>query len=199
MRTVILGWGSLLWEANAAFDAWHGAWASDGPKLPLEFSRVSSSRLGALTLVIDPENGELTVVSYAGSKRSDLEEAITDLRCREGTVLGNVGFVRKDGLGSRARDKNIGNSILDWLGTKADIDAVIWTDLESNFGSKCGANFSVDNAIAHIQKLDCSAKLRAAEYIWRAPAFVQTPLRRSLEGHPWFQQNRSGDSTKASK
>ena len=55
MRISILGWGSLIWESRPAFDDLHGAWHPDGPTLKLEFSRVSlKTRLGALTLVIDP-------------------------------------------------------------------------------------------------------------------------------------------------
>ena len=52
MKIAILGWGSLLWEGGQEFERWHDAWHNDGPSLKLEFSRVSESRLGALTLVI---------------------------------------------------------------------------------------------------------------------------------------------------
>ena len=50
MRICILGWGSLLWDQDPVFDARHGAWQADGPKLKLEFSRVSEKRLRALTV-----------------------------------------------------------------------------------------------------------------------------------------------------
>src|SRR5262249_52977469 len=42
----ILGWGSFLWEGGTDFDDWHDDWRFDGPPLRLEFSRVSTSRLG---------------------------------------------------------------------------------------------------------------------------------------------------------
>src|SRR5256885_15588809 len=56
-KIAILGWGSLLWEGGADFDRHHEDWQFDGPTLRLEFSRMSPSRLGALTLVIDPLHG----------------------------------------------------------------------------------------------------------------------------------------------
>jgi hypothetical protein len=51
-RIAILGWGSLLWDKRPNFDEQHDDWQFDGPALPPEFSRVSSSRSGVLTLVI---------------------------------------------------------------------------------------------------------------------------------------------------
>jgi hypothetical protein len=63
MKIVILGWGSLIWDPR---DLPHQEpWLDDGPKLPLEFSRISKDR--RLTLVIDAVNGELcnTLYSYS--------------------------------------------------------------------------------------------------------------------------------------
>ncbi len=67
---------------------------------------------------------------------------------------------------------------------------VVWTDLESNFKnkSKNKTNFSVESAIAHIQKLEAEGKAKAAEYVWRAPDFVRTELRTALENEPWFKK-----------
>jgi len=45
MKIAILGWGSLIWDARllsintTLFD---NGWSSDGPDLPIEFSRVST-------------------------------------------------------------------------------------------------------------------------------------------------------------
>src|SRR5262245_19864397 len=86
----ILGWGSLLWEDGGDFDRWHGPWQFDGPTLKLEFSRISETRLGALTLVIDADHGALTTVAWSLSKRKLAADAVADLRCREGTQLHNI-------------------------------------------------------------------------------------------------------------
>lgn len=91
MRVAILGWGSLLWEGGAEFDQQHDLWRYDGPTLKLEFSRVSQTRLGALTLVIDDEHGTSTTVAWCLSKHASLEDVTCDLRCREGTTAANIG------------------------------------------------------------------------------------------------------------
>ncbi len=63
-RIAILGWGSLLWDKRPDFDEQHDDWQFDGPVLPLEFCRVSSSRGGVLTLVIDPVHGTSCPAAY---------------------------------------------------------------------------------------------------------------------------------------
>src|SRR6266508_3620988 len=95
MRIAILAWGSLLWDKDQSkpFDRWHGPWQFDGPSLRLEFSRVSKSRLRALTLVLDSINGSRCRVAWCLSKRDEPEDAICDLCCREGTTRSNAGWV----------------------------------------------------------------------------------------------------------
>src|ERR1700761_4705343 len=67
--------------------------ASRWTNVALEFSRISKSRGGALTLVVDPENGIETTVSYCVSARAQPFDAIEDLRVREGPT-------RKEWIGS---------------------------------------------------------------------------------------------------
>lgn len=184
---VILGWGSLLWDKKPEFDEHLGPWELDGPELKIEFSRVSQSRCGALTLVVDQANGTSCRVACARSKRRDPEDAICDLRSREGTTRANIGFHFVDGSRTNSRDPKITAAINGWAGAKA-IDVVVWTDLPPNFEKEYGQAFSVDNALAHICTLDAHAKSGAAQYVWRAPAFVDTPVRRALQAEPWFKQ-----------
>jgi len=181
----ILGWGSLLWEPHAAFDDTHGDWLGDGPKLSLEFSRISRSRLDALTLVIDPEHGREATVSYCMSNRKNLDDAICDLRCREGTPLTNIGVIERSTGRRNCDDEKLFAALSAWLG-RENINAVVWTNLKSNFQDKYNISFSVSEAISHIQSLSPAAKVKAAEYVWRAPAFVHTKLREVLEVQPWF-------------
>ena len=184
----ILGWGSLLWDERPKFDEHHTLWELDGPEVKIEFSRMSKSRGGALTLVIDPANGSLCRVAYAKSKRRDPEDAICDLRSREATTRSNIGFYFADASrGNQSKDSETLAAIQAWAATKA-IDVVVWTDLPPNFQTKCGRAFSVDNAVAHLRVLDATAKSGAAEYVWRAPGFVSTPLRVALQSQPWFKQ-----------
>lgn len=184
-QIVILGWGSLLWDFHRDFDEQHETWAPDGPELKIEFSRVSQSRRGALTLVIDSTNGTGCRVAYARSKRKDPEDAICDLRSREGTTRSNIGVFFADGSRRQSRDSSAFQSIDTWARTKK-FDVVVWTDLGSNFSRACGKPFTVDAALAHVQSLDDEAKSGAAEYVWRAPTFIDTPLRQALQTQPWF-------------
>ncbi|TIT04035.1 MAG: hypothetical protein E5W72_01625 [Mesorhizobium sp.] len=86
-RIAILGWGSLIWDKRPEFDEKHAPWEDDGPALKLEFSRISDTRNGALTLVIDTDYGQERIVQYALSTRTNPADAVADLRCREGTVI----------------------------------------------------------------------------------------------------------------
>ena len=191
MKIAILGWGSLLWEENREFDARHEPWKYDGPRLKIEFSRVSTSRQGSLTLVIDEEHGSPTAVAWCFSKRQSLEDAICDLRCREGTTVKNIGCVIvSDRPDPPAAQESI-QAITDWAREKAretKLDAVIWTALKSNFKCETKTPFSVGNAVAYVKTLDPCAKAKAAEYVWRAKEFVWTPVRTALQQEPWFSE-----------
>lgn len=179
MSIAILGWGSLLWEQAPDFDCWRGAWQLDGPVLSLEFSRISKSRSGALTLVVDPEHGTPNRVAWCCSRRHALEPAIDDLRRREGTTTGHIGAVGRSFARVRSRHPPTNEAVLYWT-TAHGLDAAIWTDLPSNFGEKTGRPFSVPAAIDYLQSLDPAARERAFEYIRKTPPFIRTPLRGAL-------------------
>ncbi len=178
MNIVILGWGSLLWDKNINFDETHKEWLFDGPSLPLEFSRVSESRGGALTLVIDTQNGTKCQVAYSLSIRKTLRDAINDLTKREGTSTKRIGFV--DVLSGSISDDEISLGIKSWA-KEHDIEAVVWTNLQSNFWDKVGEKFSVESAATYLTSLAEESKIEALKYIKSAPEFVQTPLRKEFE------------------
>lgn len=179
----ILGWGSLIWDERPEFDTYHSKWLPDGPVLPLEFSRVSASRKGALTLVIDSVNGSDCQVAYALSTRSNAEDAIADLRCREGTTMERMGFYFADETKKCAAA--VPATIAPWI-ARNNFDVVIWTGLSSNFERETGKEFSIERAITHLQKLTPEAKAMAATYVRRAPRFIKTNLRSALEAEQWF-------------
>jgi hypothetical protein len=183
----ILGWGSLLWDkCYPEFEQHHGPWELDGPLLNLEFSRVSSSRDNALTLVIDPHHGSACRVAYAMSERRNSQDAIADLCSREKTTSDNIGCYFADESAHRAKDARSLGTISQWAQTRL-LDVVIWTDLGPSFEDVPNADF-VCAAIRHIQQLPPTGKAKAAEYVWRSPTFVDTPLRRALQVAPWFPQ-----------
>lgn len=189
MRIAILGWGSLLWEDSPEFDRWHAPWAYDGPILKIEFSRISKSRSGALTLVIDDKHGTPTTVAWCLSKRATVDDAVCDLRCREGTTLGNIGRMNVPAQAAGPKGNEQGNPIVAWAQAK-NIDSVVWTALKPNFQNQKQGRppFSVAAAIAYLKTLDAASKAKAAEYVWRTCTFVKTDLRSALQREPWFSE-----------
>lgn len=184
MRIAILGWGSLLWEGGE-FDDWHDAWQYDGPSLKIEFSRISERRLGALTLVIDAEHGSPTTVAWCLSKRETIEDAICDLGRRERTTLEGIGHIHLNQQATLPNATEAEERTVAWARDRK-LDAVIWTGLHGNFSTKAKIPFSVGAAVAYVKQLSPTAMARAAEYVWRAPDFVRTPVRSALQRSPWF-------------
>lgn len=187
MRIALLGWGSLLWEDGPEFDCWHEPWEYDGPTLKLEFSRISISRSGALTLVIDEEHGTPTPVAWCLSKRATIDDAVCDLRSREGTTLENIGRIEVHAQVAAPKESEPENPLVAWARSKK-LDSVVWTALKSNFREKRKQPFSVLAAIAYLKTLDPAGKTKAAEYVWRASTFVKTDLRSALQREPWFSE-----------
>ena len=183
---VILGWGSLIWDDCQTFNRHIGAWKYDGPTLKLEFSRISrGTRKGALTLVIDNENGADCTVLYARSRRRNPYDAICDLRSREGTILNRVGYYFVDS--GESGTPEVPATIKTWARDKG-IDVVVWTGLRSNFSDddKEGRPFSVPAAISYLRALPPASQQAAVEYVSRAPITVDTLLRRALRNEPGF-------------
>jgi len=184
MKIAILGWGSLLWDQRPGFDLFHGAWSADGPQLPLEFSGVSKTRLGALTLVIDESFGSSCLTQYALSTRTSADEAISDMALRENTTRDWIGYYFPSS-GETGKPK-LHQTIKIWAAQKK-FDAIVWTGHPNRFEENTGAPFSVDAAKNYLKSLPANAQQKALEYISRAPALVDTPLRRALENDAWFQ------------
>jgi hypothetical protein len=174
----ILGWGSLLWDRDPAFDSHHDPWIMEGPTLKIEFSRISASRHGALTLVIDAANGTPTQVAYCLSTRATITDARDDLQKREGTRPRHIGWIAADG-GGRGRDDVTVGLVRDWIAAK-DFGGAVWTDLPPNFEEKSGQPFSTETAVAYVHALAEPGRTMALEYIQRAPEFVKTPVRLAL-------------------
>lgn len=180
MKIAVLGWGSLVWDPRQL--PIKGEWRKGGPALRLEFSRVSED--GRLTLVIDVKNGESVCVRYAESFRSDLRDAICDLRDREGTRRNRIGFINNEnGTTSKTefpKQADVFDGIAQWC-KKNSFHAVVWTALPPKFGGKPGKGFSVENAIEYLEGLPKTARENALKYIKQAPEEVDTPLRRRLK------------------
>ncbi len=178
-KIAVLGWGSLIWEpGDLCYD---GRWYKDGPLLPVEFARIS--RDGRLTLVLCPGAKEIPVLWTYSEKRC-LEDAVENLMAREGTKDSRIGFVDLNNDKSRcATTPTVVETIKTWA-LKKKFDAVIWTDLPSNFAEKRkGRQFSEANVVEYLSELldEKEKSLRAEEYIMNAPSQIATGLRIPLE------------------
>ena len=69
----------------------------------------------------------------------------------------------------------------------AAINVVLWTDLPGSSDDVPADEF-LNAAVHHAQQLSPEGKLKAAEYVWRAPDFIQTQLRKVLQAQPWFRK-----------
>lgn len=175
MRIAILGWGSLIWDPRGL--PREGVWQKPGPILPLEFSRVS--RDCRLTLVLDPEYGDLCETYFILSPRADLDDAIRDLRVREETRTSSIGFVDLERDRRNGRYAASIKAITGWA-TDSGFQGVVWTDLEGNFETETAKPFTVPNAVAYLGGLPATAKKNAMRYIRNAPEEISTPLRRGV-------------------
>lgn len=179
MNIAIIGWGSLVWCPRDL--PIKRNWQRGGPVLPIEFSRVSKD--ARLTLVIDPKNGKLVTTQFVFSSRTDLQDAVADLRDREETKMEFIGFTDRSGEQASSRrwekHRDAQLRILPWL-EKSDFDAAVWTALEANYEQQQGRKFSVDDAAAYLKNLPESPRENALRYIRSAPAEVDTRLRQKL-------------------
>jgi len=180
MQTIaILGWGSLVWDPR---DLPHyGPWKKDGPKLPIEFSRISGD--SRLTLVIDLAAEVQCPTRFALSPRSEIADAVEDIRRREGTTRRHIGFYERSGnsssRGEFPQQVDVIDVIRRWC-NNADIDGIVWTALPSNFHDETGTAFSVDAGITYLKSLPKTSRENALKYIRNAPEEVDTPLRQRV-------------------
>lgn len=175
MRIVILGWGSLIWDPGKL--AMRGTWHDDGPLLPVEFARIS--RDGRLTLVLYP--GVPTVpVFWAESTALTIDEARENLRIREGqTQLENIGVAPTRAASGRPTDEH-SQTIERWR-RRQGFDGVVWTALPANFEDHTERPLTAEDAIRYLLDLPTAQRRAAEEYIRRAPASIQTPLRQAIQ------------------
>lgn len=180
MKIAIIAWGSLVWDPKTI--QIKGDWINKGPNLKIEFSRVSKD--GRLTLVIDHQNGAEVKTYYAQSIRSNLYDAVADLRDREGTIIKRIGFYNiRDKISSKYKYSDqidVFQIFHDWC-ERLGYDSAVWTALLPQFEDQTNMEFSVENAIKYLRSLPKSAKNNALEYIKKAPKAINTPVRKRIE------------------
>lgn len=183
MKIAILGWGSLINEPRGLPIA--GEWQPNGPKLWIEFSRISQrgARAGCLTLVIDERCESEVTTLHVLSQRGDLPTAIADLQAREGTSADDIGCCEvatgRFAPNAFSRHPKSCERIRAWAQAKG-FDAVIWTALLRRFKDAIGIPFSPAAALNYLNGLPAATKEKALAYIHNAPEQTMTPFRRLL-------------------
>lgn len=177
-----IAWGSLLWNFKSL--KIETEWTKSNIKFPLNFSRISDSGNGRLTLVID-KTGEMNNVHYARASFSNLNNAINKLKIREKTSNKNIGFINI--ASNTVRTSLIDNKKIEELvnfANKNKIDALIWTEIPPNFYEVFGKPYSKENAIEYIESKHENKKLynKILEYIFLSKIYgnIKTPLSTSL-------------------
>ncbi|MEM9174844.1 MAG: hypothetical protein AAGC67_06390 [Myxococcota bacterium] len=160
-----------------------GAFANDGPHLPIEFSRVA--RDGRVTLVID--EAAAPIATWAVALAVDaLDAAVEALGRRErigptrwASWIGAQRHAHPEDDRGEARPATR-DAIAAWL-PDSGFDAVVWTALPARCPDGRFAAPSTEALVEHLRGLEGEARDRAEEYIRRAPSTVRTPRRAHFE------------------
>lgn len=174
MKIACLGWGSLIWKPESLLI--RREWFSDGPFLPIEFSRQSKD--GRLTLVITNTAKPIRTL-WALMVTEDLEVAKKSLLIREGIPESKlntfIGSVKSDEI----TNDNIKLTIKDWA-ISLKLDAVVWTNLPPKFQNN-EREPTLEEAVSYLKSLNINKKSTAEEYIKKAPKQIDTEFRRKFE------------------
>ena len=180
-RIGCLAWGSLVWDPRTLRRT--GAFRDDGPKLPIEFSRVALD--GRVTLVIDPTARKIQTYWVPLAARK-LEEAVAELGVREKIATSMWSrWVGRQNRFDRTQipvdaDPSVREAIAAWLEDQ-ELDAVVWTALPSRGPDGEEKRPHFDCLLAHLKSLEGEARVRAEEYIRRTPALIRTAYRIRFE------------------
>jgi len=192
MNIAVIGWGSLIWCPGSL--RIKTRWRGDGPTLPIEFARISEDE--RLTLVIHP-GSPLQATYWALSELTDLTEARRNLMEREGCrSLRRIPYVCRDDA-SPEIPREVDTQLKDWLPKHNEVEAVIWTALETNWDEKFHRDFSPQDAVRYLERLDAGRKRtkvayeRAKEYITNAPPLIQTKVRALMRDKGWHDAKLS--------
>lgn len=170
-KIACIGWGSLIWDPRKL--KIENNWFSDGPVLPIEFSRISNN--SRVTLIIDRDAQPVKTL-WALMSCNDIDEAKESLRDREDVRdMSLIHFVHQN---DNVTDK-IQVEVQNWLKSK-QLDSAIWTGL--SFSKKTNNDRpSIENIISHLDALNMESRQLAEEYIRNAPKQIETEYRRLIE------------------
>ncbi len=184
-KIAIIGWGSLIWDLEILAPYTQGNWQmTKGPRLPMEFSRISPKRKMGLVVCLDPKLGVDCATHVVQSKRNDVQSALKDLAARERAPHGRIGWA--DITRGAGRMDSVVLQVQKWCAENG-WDGAVWTDLEPNFRDHTQQGFSVARGIAYLKTLHSDNLPEAFNYIENAPRHTKTPLRDALAADDWWR------------
>lgn len=184
-RYAVLGWGSLIWDLGTLAPHVRLPWVMQaGPRLPMEFSRVSAKRRMGLVVCLDPA-GVPCPTHAAASTRTSLRDVVADLARRERAPKRRIGGVCLATGAAQGREA-IAMVLRDWC-RAAGWTGAVWTDLLPNYAELLGEAFTIERGMAYLRTLSGESLDEAVRYIENAPATTDTPLRRRLSSDPWWR------------
>ena len=169
-----LGWGSLVWDAREL--PIQRQWFTDGPLVQVEFLR--QSRDNRITLVLH-DSAEPVRSLWALMTVRTLVEAKKALATREGISGTDI----QKNIGSWSRGET-GPSCVTEIGAWAEsrgIEDIVWTALPPKLKGEYGKLPSAEEIITHLSELTGPERDNAENYVRRAPAQIDTPIRRRIE------------------
>jgi len=183
----VIGWGSLIWDLDDLAPHVAGDWRmAAGPRLPMEFTRVSPKRRGSLVVILDQEHGVDCPTHVIASSKDDIARAVADLAARERAPVSRIGAICLDSGRTQGGQPMVVERVAAWCRERGWRGAV-WTDLRSNFAEHQGTAFTVERGLAYLAGLRGESRVEAVRYIHNAPAATDTPLRRALAGEDWWR------------
>jgi len=149
----IIAYGSLVWDEECLAPHIHGGWRmARGPRLPVEFCRISPKRRQALVLTIDAAQGHEVPTAYTFSRRRAIREAIADLARRERCDERHIGICTRNGAHANTQE-DIAARVHAWLARQPGLSAAIWAALPVNFRELTGRAFSLRAAVDYLRRL----------------------------------------------
>lgn len=174
LKIACLGWGSLIWKPGALPLA--SDWFSDGPDLPIEFSRVGDGGELATAICL---NAPPCQVLWAVLDVQSLDEAVQALRIRE-----QIPDERADGVGVFTINSSTVGVLGKWAADR-QLNAVIWTALPPRFEDVEGLIPSLDDVLSYLISLDGKTLEHAKAYMENVPDQIDTPYRREIKKLGW--------------
>ena len=177
MKIACIGWGSLIWDSQDL--PLKSTWYSDGPLLPIEFSRESSD--GRMTLILLDNSDNMVNSLWSLLSVTTLHEAKIVLAKREGISDKNI----KYSIGYWDKDSNSSHGLsslaIETWAKDRNLDAVVWTNLKFGFKSSRDIIPEYSTIIKHFQSLSKEQYMLAEQYVRKTPKQVKTPYRLMFE------------------